>query len=92
MKDGSLEAQLIGCSTYGWSAEEVLLKVFRTATDRNRYFGERIAKLLEKMGNNTIGPQEVAMELHELQEISKYLSDIDPMKSVLNTIINAYSK
>ena len=92
MKDGSLEAQLIGCSTYGWSAEEVLLKVFRTATDRNRYFGERIAKLLEKMGNNTIGPQEVVMELHELQEISKYLSDIDPMKSVLNTIINAYSK
>lgn len=92
MKDGSLGAQLIGCSTYGWSAEEVLLKVFKTATDRNRYFGERIAKLLEKMGNNTIVPEEVAMELHELQEISKYLSDIDPMKSVLNTIINAYSK
>ena len=92
MRDGSLLAKMIGCSTYGWSAEEVLLKVFKTATDRNRYFGERIAKLLEKMGNNSIIPEEVTMELQELMEISKHLSDIDPMKSVLNTIINTYSR
>lgn len=92
MSDGSLLAKMIGCSTYGWSAEEVLLKVFKTATDRNRYFGERIAKLLEKMGNNSIIPEEVTMELQELMEISKHLSDIDPMKSVLNTIINTYSR
>ena len=92
MSDGYLLAKIIGCSTYGWSAEEVLLKVFKTATDRNRYFGERIAKLLEKMGNNSIIPEEVTRELCELQEVSKHLSDIDPMKSVLNTIINAYRR
>lgn len=92
MSDGKLMAKMIGCSTYGWSAEEVLLKVFKTATDRNRYFGERIAKLLEKMGDNSIVPEEVMMELQELKEISKHLSDIDPMKSVLNTIINTYSR
>lgn len=92
MSDGKLMAKMIGCSTYGWSAEEVLLKVFKTATDRNRYFGERIAKLLEKMGDNSIVPEEVMMELQELKEISKHLSDIDPMKSVLNTIFNTYSR
>ena len=92
MSDGKLMAKMIGCSTYGWSAEEVLLKVFKTATDRNRYFGERIAKLLEKMGNNSIIPEEVTMELQELMEISKHLSDIDPMKSVLNSIINTYNR
>lgn len=89
-KDGNMNSTAIAESTYGWSAEEVLLKVFKTATDRNRYFGERIGKLLEQMGNNTITPEEVRGELKELQEISMHLSDIDPMKMVLNTILEAY--
>lgn len=88
--DGNLIANRIGENTYGWSAEEVLLKVFKTATDRNRYFGERIAKLLEQMGNDTISKEAVVDELNELQEISQHLSDVDPMKMVLNTIIDAY--
>lgn len=89
-RDGIILANQISENTYGWSAEEVLLKVFKTATDRNRYFGERIAKLLEQMGNNTISPKEVADELKDLKEISLHLSDVDPMKMVLNTIIEAY--
>lgn len=88
---GNLNATTIGESTYGWSAEEVLLKVFKTATDRNRYFGERIGNLLEQMGNNTILPEEVRDELKELQEISMHLSDIDPMKMILNTIVETYN-
>ena len=87
---GNLNAGTISECTYGWSAEEVLLKVFKTATDRNRYFGERIGRLLEQMGNNSIKPIEVADELKELQEISRHLSDIDPMKKILNTIVDAY--
>ena len=90
-KDGNLNATSISECTYGWSAEEVLLKVFKTATDRNRYFGERISKLLEQMGNNTIKPKEVADELDELQEISVHLSDVDPMKAILKTIVEAYN-
>ena len=91
-KEGNLKSTAIAECTYGWSAEEVLLKVFKTATDRNRYFGERIGKLLEGMANNTINPKDVADELKDLQEISMHLSDIDPMKTVLNTIAEAYSK
>lgn len=87
---GNLLANGISECTYGWSAEEVLLKVFKTATDRNRYFGERIGKLLEKMGSNTITPKEVKAELNELQEISMHLSKIDPMKQILNTIVETY--
>lgn len=87
---GNLYSTRISECTYGWSAEEVLLKVFKTATDRNRYFGERIGKLLEKMGNNTISPKEVKAELKELKEISMHLSDIDPMKMILKTIVETY--
>ena len=89
-EEGNLNGIAISECTYGWSAEEVLLKVFKTATDRNRYFGERIGRLLEKMGNNSIQPKEVTDELKELQEISKHLSDIDPMKKILNTIVETY--
>ncbi len=89
-KENNLNAIAISECTYGWSAEEVLLKVFKTATDRNRYFGERIGKLLEKMGNKSIQPKEVVDELNELQEISRHLSDIDPMKVILNTIVETY--
>lgn len=91
-KDGNVKSTTIAESTYGWSAEEVLLKVFKTATDRNRYFGERIGKLLEKMGDNTIKHEEVTKELKELQEISMHLSDIDPMKTILNTIVETYKQ
>lgn len=87
---GNMYSTRISECTYGWSAEEVLLKVFKTATDRNRYFGERIGKLLEKMGNNTISPEEVKAELKELREISMHLSDIDPMKMILKTIVETY--
>lgn len=89
-ENSNLNATTISESTYGWSAEEVLLKVFKTATDRNRYFGERIGKLLEQMGNATIPPENVTKELKDLQEISMHLSDIDPMKTILNTIVETY--
>ena len=43
-----------------------------------------------KVRNNSISPEKVADVLNELQEISQHLSDIDPMKMVLNTIVKAY--
>ena len=89
-EQGDLKSTFIPECTYGWSAEEVLLKVFKTATDRNRYFGERIGNLLEQMGNDSITKEAVVDELEELQEISKHLSDIDPMKMILNTIVDTY--
>ena len=91
-RDGLLRATTIKESTYGWSAEEVLMKVFKTVTDRNRYFGERIGKLLEQMANNTIIPKDVETELEEMQEISLHLSDVDPMKAILNTIVETYKR
>ena len=42
------------------------------------------------MGNDTISKEAVADELNELQEILQHLSDVDSMKIVLNTIIDAY--
>ena len=49
-----------------------------------------VSILLEQMGNDTISKEAGAEELNELQEILQHLSDVDPMKIVLNTIIDAY--
>ncbi len=91
-ENGKVSSELIASATYAWSAEEVLLKVFKTATDRNRYFGELIARLLEKIGDNSICPKDVVRELEYFKKVSRNLNDIDPMKSILNTIVEAYSE
>ena len=47
---GEVNASIISESTYGWSAEEVLLKVFKMATDRNKYLAEVVGTLLKDIG------------------------------------------
>jgi predicted ATPase len=91
-KDGSLNANTIAESTYGWSAEEVLLKVFKTATDRNKYLAEVVGTLLKNIGNNTITAKEVRAQVDFLESVSGNLSDVDPMKKIISTIIDGFAE
>jgi len=90
-KDGSLNANTIAESTYGWSAEEVLLKVFKTATDRNKYLAEVVGTLLKNIGDNTITAKEVRAQVDFLESVSGNLSDVDPMKKIISTIIEGFA-
>ena len=78
--------------TYGWSSEEVLLKVFGMATDRSRYLADIVGKLMTKIGNNDITPDDVKKEVNFLRQVSEGLSEVDPMKRIIDTIINEFSK
>ena len=89
-KDGSLNANTIAESTYGWSAEEVLLKVFKTATDRNKYLAEVVGTLLKNIGDNKITANEVRTQVDFLESVSGNLSDVDPMKKIISTIIEGF--
>lgn len=91
-KDGSLNATTIAESTYGWSAEEVLLKVFKTATDRNKYLAEVVGTLLKNIGDNTITAKEVRAQVDFLESVSGNLSDVDPMKKIISTIIEGFAE
>lgn len=91
-KDGSVNATTIAESTYGWSAEEVLLKVFKTATDRNKYLAEVVGTLLKNIGNNTITAKEVRAQVDFLESVSGNLSDVDPMKKIISTIIDGFAE
>ena len=90
-KDGSVNSTTIAESTYGWSAEEVLLKVFKTATDRNKYLAEVVGTLLKNIGDNTITAEEVETQVDFLESVSGNLSDVDPMKRIISTIIEGFA-
>lgn len=77
-------------NTYGWSAEEVLLRAFKMTTDRNRYLAEVVGGLLNKIAKNEIAIATVQAELQFLKKVSANLRDIDPMKKIINTIVNEF--
>lgn len=81
----------IQSETYGWSAEEVLLKVFKMSTDRSRYLAEMISRLLENIDNRIISDAKLRKDLSFLKEVSKHLSDVDPMKRVIRAIVTELS-
>lgn len=90
-EQNNIVVSYIQSETYGWSAEEVLLKVFKMSTDRSRYLAEMISRLLENIDNRSISDTKLRKDLTFLQEVSKHLSDVDPMKRVIRTIVSELS-
>ena len=88
--EGGLKSTIIPECTYGWSAEEVLLKVFKMATDRNKYLADIIGDFLKRIGDNSITTEEVRTQVGFLSSVSENLSDIDPMKKIISTIIEDF--
>lgn len=84
-------SETVDSDTYGWSSEEVLLKVFNMATDRSRYLAQIVGELLQAIGNNNISLKEVKTKLAFLQDVSTNLSDIDPMKKVITSIVSEFN-
>ena len=78
-------------NTFGWSAEEVLLKVFKVTTSRNYYVAEKLGLILdfiadEKSTKNTIKDKFFELELDKLSG----LTEEDPLKTVYDKIVSEY--
>lgn len=89
-KENGLTSTMVGEDTYGWSAEEILLQVFHTSTDRNMYFANIVGKLLDRIKDNNIVPDEVEKELMFIKKVSEHLHDNDPMKTISKTILSEF--
>lgn len=85
-----LVAERIKEDTYGWSAEEVLLKVFKVPTTRNIYLAKIVGDMLDRIAKGDIDYQEVAANVQFLQEVLGNMSDVDPMKKIITTIVNTF--
>lgn len=91
-EDGDvITVENIPSETYGWSAEEVLLKAFNVPTDRSRYLAEEINLFLKRIGEKQIEKNDVEKKLKYFKEITSYLSSYDPMKKILDIIIKQFS-
>lgn len=87
-----IKAKRIESNTYGWSAEEVLLKVFHVPTTRNRYLASIVGELMNGISYDTIKEEEVQDKISFLKEIVGNLNDIDPMKKIIETIIETFEE
>ena len=89
--DGKVIIEKIQQNTYGWSSEEVLLKVFKMATDRSRYLAELVGEFLQALGSGSIKIDEIKCKLAFLQQVSANLSEVDPMKKVISSIVKEFN-
>lgn len=87
-----IKSKRIESNTYGWSAEEVLLKVFEVSTTRNRYLAGIVGELMNGISNDTLKKEDVQNKVSFLKEIVGNLNDIDPMKKIIETIIETFEE
>lgn len=88
--DKGLVTERIKEDTYGWSAEEVLLKVFKVPTTRNIYLAKIVGDMLDRIAKGDIDYQKVASKVQFLKEVMGNMSDVDPMKKIITTIVNTF--
>lgn len=91
-EENLIESKRIESNTYGWSAEEVLLKVFEVSTTRNRYLAGIVGELMNGISNDTLKMEDVQNKVSFLKEIVGNLNDIDPMKKIIETIIETFEE
>ena len=88
--DKGLVSERIKEDTYGWSAEEVLLKVFKVPTTRNVYLAKIVGDMLDRIAKGEIDYQEVSDKVNFLDEVLGNMSEVDPMKKIITTIVNTF--
>ncbi|WP_375577659.1 AAA family ATPase [Marivirga tractuosa] len=90
-----LIADNLHTDTYGWSAEEVLLKVFNVPTTRNYYISEKIGEILDEIAKpkNVDRLRLISLMVNQLVENNiGNLSEEDPLKEIVDKLISKYGK
>lgn len=69
-------------NTYGWSAEEVLYRIFEVRTTRNHHFEYDISRLASMLESKPLNLDEISKMVTKLEQFK--LSDEDPLKYLLD--------
>ena len=78
-------------STYGWSAEDILLNVFEMETTRNFDLYQSVSKALLLLSDNKRSNEELKLIQSNLKSFYPSLLDNDPIKPVIEAIFKANS-
>lgn len=86
-RKGRISSNIIEKSTYGWSAEDILLNVFNMPSTRNFYLSQLISSALEKLADNGNARSDLNILKSKLSEFYPLLKDNDPLKKVILLIL-----
>lgn len=90
-KKGFISASTIDKSTYGWSAEDILLNVFEMESTRNFDLYENVSNALLLLADENRPKEELKKVQNRLKEFYPSILDDDPIKSVIKAIFEANS-
>jgi predicted ATPase len=85
--DKSIKSVLLTDSTFGWSAEDILLNVFEMPTTRNFYISRLVTESLELLGKNQKKSTRFREINIQLVNIYPNMKDEDPLKFVISSIL-----
>ena len=85
--DDIVTSTLLNESTYGWSAEDILLNVFDMPTTRNFYISNIVSEALELIAKNQKNKLRFKKIKIELKNIEPNLKEQDPLKLIIKTIL-----
>ncbi|WCL51019.1 ATP-binding protein [Leptospira sp. GIMC2001] len=83
-----LRSKKIDYSTFGWSAENILLEVFKMPTTRNFYTAELVSRALEILAEPNNNINELNIIKRQLNEIFPNLKNYDPLHFIISEILN----
>ena len=90
-KKGVIYAKGKKKSTYGWSAEDILLNVFDMETTRNFDLYKRVSDALDLLARDKKNNEELKSIQKEIEIFYPSLLDSDPIKPVIEAIFKAIS-
>lgn len=74
-------------SPYAWSAENILLEVFKVPSTRNFYFAQKIEEALELLGDYERNTERLKEINNEIQNVVENLHHNDPLKGIAEIIL-----
>ncbi len=86
-----IDARRLDWNTYAWSAEQVLIEVFKVPSSRNIYLTELINDTLHLMAKEKLTllqEQQVTENKNQLAEFELDLKEADPLKIIIQKILD----
>ncbi|MGO4344524.1 AAA family ATPase [Paenibacillus sp. MCAF9] len=79
-------------NTFGWSVEDILYNIFGVITTRNLYVAKEVDSFLEKYSLSLVPEEVLKQEIPKLEYINSNLKDTDPLKLVIQKILDRFDE
>lgn len=91
-RNGEIKAESERENTYGWAADDILYNVFEIPTIRNYYLASEIGDILKLVAEKDQNLGEIKRRVAELRKIDIKLRDIDPLKDIVDKLIDKFGR